>query len=209
MNMKADFQKKLTDLITQCKNPKLSERERTEYAEKAMKIAIKNNNKKAEVEINKIIGIMYFNNGNLKKSRIYLNRVLDIAIASEDQIEIAKAKRNLGSLLMEQHHFDDSLQYYFSAKEIYKSVNLTEDIVDINRLIGMIYYWKSEYQKALKIYKDCLENLDKRIKLSILTKSDLVLRDIDIFKKFKNRFTLRFSNAYCFAWYDGYLCNSK
>ena len=152
----------LNELIGYCKNSEFKEQDRIVYAEKAMKIAIKNNNKKAEVEINKIIGTMYFNNGNLKKSRIYLNRVLDIAIASEDQIEIAKAKRNLGSLLMEQHHFDDSLQYYFSAKEIYKSVNLTEDIVDINRLIGMIYYWKSEYQKALKIYKDCLENLDKR-----------------------------------------------
>jgi len=30
-----------------------------------------------------------------------------------------------------------------------------------------------------------LENMDKRIKLAIQTKSDLILRDIDVFKKFK------------------------
>ena len=40
-------------------------------------------------------------------------------------------------------------------------------------------------EKKLKLTRKVLENLDKRIKLSILTKSDLVLRDIDIFKKFK------------------------
>ena len=41
-------------------------------------------------------------------------------------------------------------------------------------------------EKDLKLTKRILENLDKKIKLSIQTKSDLVLRDIDIFKKFKN-----------------------
>ncbi len=41
-------------------------------------------------------------------------------------------------------------------------------------------------EKKLKLTRKVLENLDKRIKLSILTKSDLVLRDIDIFKKFKD-----------------------
>jgi len=41
-------------------------------------------------------------------------------------------------------------------------------------------------EKELKLTRKVLENLDKRIKLSILTKSDLVLRDIDVFKKFKN-----------------------
>jgi DNA repair photolyase len=45
------------------------------------------------------------------------------------------------------------------------------------------------YQSAeekLELTRRILENLDKRIKLSILTKSDLVLRDIDLFKQFKN-----------------------
>jgi len=41
-------------------------------------------------------------------------------------------------------------------------------------------------EKKLKLTREVLENLDKRIRLSILTKSDLVLRDIDIFKKFEN-----------------------
>lgn len=40
-------------------------------------------------------------------------------------------------------------------------------------------------EKKLKLTRKILENLDKRINLSILTKSDLVLRDIDLFKKFK------------------------
>lgn len=41
-------------------------------------------------------------------------------------------------------------------------------------------------EKELKLTRKILENLDKNTKLSILTKSDLVLRDIDIFKQFKN-----------------------
>ncbi len=40
-------------------------------------------------------------------------------------------------------------------------------------------------EKELKLTRRILENLDKRTKLSIQTKSDLILRDIDLFKKFK------------------------
>ncbi len=63
---------------------------------------------------------------------------------------------------------------------------------DINTLIQGKVYMSSisdPYQpveKELKLTKSILENLDKRTNLSIQTKSDLVLRDIDIFKKFKN-----------------------
>jgi len=41
-------------------------------------------------------------------------------------------------------------------------------------------------EKELKITKRILENLDKRTNLSIQTKSDLVLRDLNIIKQFKN-----------------------
>lgn len=40
-------------------------------------------------------------------------------------------------------------------------------------------------EKELKLTRKILENLNKKIKISIQTKSDLVLRDIDLFKKFK------------------------
>ncbi len=40
-------------------------------------------------------------------------------------------------------------------------------------------------EKELKLTRRILENLDKRIKLSVQTKSYLVLRDLDIFKQFK------------------------
>ncbi|MFA4998845.1 MAG: radical SAM protein [Candidatus Paceibacterota bacterium] len=40
-------------------------------------------------------------------------------------------------------------------------------------------------EKELKLTRRILENLDKRTRLSILTKSDLILRDMDLFKKFK------------------------
>ncbi len=41
-------------------------------------------------------------------------------------------------------------------------------------------------EKEIQLTRKVLENMDKNTKLSILTKSDLVLRDIDILKKFKN-----------------------
>ena len=41
-------------------------------------------------------------------------------------------------------------------------------------------------EKELKLTRQILENLDKDVDLSILTKSDLVIRDIGLFKKFKN-----------------------
>ncbi len=41
-------------------------------------------------------------------------------------------------------------------------------------------------ERELKITRKVLENMNKKIKLSILTKSDLVTRDIDLFRKFSN-----------------------
>lgn len=39
-------------------------------------------------------------------------------------------------------------------------------------------------EKELQLTRRVLENMDKNVKLSILTKSDLILRDIDILRKF-------------------------
>jgi len=41
-------------------------------------------------------------------------------------------------------------------------------------------------ERKIKLTRRVLENMDKNIKLGILTKSDLVLRDIDVFKKFED-----------------------
>lgn len=41
-------------------------------------------------------------------------------------------------------------------------------------------------EKDLKLTRRILENMNKNIQLSILTKSDLILRDLDILKQFKN-----------------------
>ncbi len=41
-------------------------------------------------------------------------------------------------------------------------------------------------EKELELTRNVLESMDKNIKLGILTKSDLVLRDIDVFKEFKD-----------------------
>jgi DNA repair photolyase len=40
-------------------------------------------------------------------------------------------------------------------------------------------------EKELKLTRKVLENMNKKIKLSILTKSELVIRDIEIFKRFE------------------------
>jgi len=41
-------------------------------------------------------------------------------------------------------------------------------------------------EEELNLTRRILENMDKNIQLSILTKSDLILRDVDILKQFKN-----------------------
>ncbi len=41
-------------------------------------------------------------------------------------------------------------------------------------------------EKKIELTRKVLENMDKRIKLSILTKSDLVTRDIDLFRSFES-----------------------
>ncbi len=68
--------------------------------------------------------------------------------------------------------------------------NLPE-LVKKERIKGIVYMSSvsDPYQpieRELKLTRKILENMDKKIKLSILTKSNLVLRDIDLFKKFEN-----------------------
>ena len=41
-------------------------------------------------------------------------------------------------------------------------------------------------EKEIKLTRRVLENMDKKTRLGILTKSDLILRDIDVFKEFKD-----------------------
>ena len=41
-------------------------------------------------------------------------------------------------------------------------------------------------EKKVKLTRKILKNMNKKIKLDILTKSDLVLRDIDVFKEFED-----------------------
>ncbi len=61
-----------------------------------------------------------------------------------------------------------------------------------NRYVKGLAYMSSisdpyqSIEKELKLTRKILENLDKRIHLIIQTKSDLVLRDIDLFKQFQN-----------------------
>lgn len=65
------------------------------------------------------------------------------------------------------------------------------ELVKGKRVKGNVYMSSisdpyQQIEKKLKLTRKILENLDKNTILSIQTKSDLVLRDLDLFKKFKN-----------------------
>lgn len=65
------------------------------------------------------------------------------------------------------------------------------ELVKERRVAGWVYMSSisDPYQpveKDLKLTRQILENLDKKTKLAIQTKSDLILRDIDLLKGFKN-----------------------
>ncbi|RLF98617.1 MAG: radical SAM protein [Thaumarchaeota archaeon] len=65
------------------------------------------------------------------------------------------------------------------------------DLVRSKYVIGKVYMSSvsDPYQpieEDFELTKKILENMNKRIKISILTKSDLVLRDVELFKRFKN-----------------------
>lgn len=64
------------------------------------------------------------------------------------------------------------------------------DLVKGKYVEGLVYMSSvsdpyQSVEKVLKLTRKILENMDKWIRLSILTKSDLVLRDIDLFKQFR------------------------
>ena len=68
--------------------------------------------------------------------------------------------------------------------------NLPE-LVKKETVMGMVYMCSvsdpyQQIEKKLKLTRKVLKSMNKNVKLRILTKSDSVLRDIDIFKEFKD-----------------------
>ncbi len=68
--------------------------------------------------------------------------------------------------------------------------NLPELVKD-KKVKGSVYMSSlsdpyQQIEKEIKLTRRILKNMDKNIDLSILSKSNMVLRDIDIFKKFNN-----------------------
>jgi len=65
------------------------------------------------------------------------------------------------------------------------------DLVKKENVLGKVYMSSvsDPYQpieKKIKLTRNTLKNMSKNIKLKILTKSDLVLRDVDLFKEFRD-----------------------
>lgn len=107
------------------------------FADKALEICHKTNDKLSIADIYKIKGIVQRNKGKVAKAKDYLMTSLRINKELKNELNEAETAYELGLLHKDLKNSKDSRKYFQQALAYYKNINAKEEIVEIeNQLSG-------------------------------------------------------------------------
>lgn len=144
------------------------------YYDKALGLAVKNNNRDLIAYIYNRIGGIFFYQSNYDESLDYYIKALDIWRGLGKDDGIARSLNNMGEIYRVKGDLAKALDYYQRSFEINKKINEARQLAVNLENIGMIYSAQGNtalafefYQKSLNMYS---ENsfLDDKIQLLIL-----------------------------------------
>jgi tetratricopeptide (TPR) repeat protein len=127
------------------------------YADSALKIARKLNNKNkiADCQLNLSEG--YYNLGNYDQSAgtglEALKRFEELKLPAREAIALTL----LGGIFFEQDKLDESLKYFFLALEKYKAVNNTNGISYCYNNISLVYSFQKKPMEAIKTMEESIQ----------------------------------------------------
>lgn len=96
------------------------------------------------------IGRVYRLNGNLARSEFHLNKALSFGKNFDFYPQILK---EIGITLKQQSRYDDALNYYLKALDLYQNRKQMSEIATINNNIGRLYFAMGDDLKALDYYR--------------------------------------------------------
>ena len=123
----------------------------------ALKNAEKNNDKVFYGSLLNYIGMVYEEQGDLKKARDYFKQAITTFLDLKDSTELAKPLVDLGNIYGQSGHFDSALVCYKEAFSIYQKNNNVDGISTALGNMGIAYAESGNMEESYKSFKTSLE----------------------------------------------------
>ena len=120
------------------------------YANEELKLAKKNEFRKAAALAYRNLGLNYSSKADLAKALDYFNQSINIFEELKDTYFIGVITSNIGIIYQTQGNFSKSLEYYFKSLTINESLKNTRSIAGDLGNIGNVYLSMNNYPKALE-----------------------------------------------------------
>ncbi len=117
---------------------------------------------KAQIKINRGLGILEDEQGNYLDALNYHLKSLKIAQKLAIDEEVADSYKEVGIIYFNQGEYPDALHYFQQAQKLYEKTKQQMGVANILNNIGLIYHNLGEYDKSLQNYQKTLE-IDRKL----------------------------------------------
>lgn len=154
--------------------------------------SIERNNKKISAETLNLLGSIYEKSGLYVQSLNTLYQSLELQKKDENLIGVANSYYNIAHIYMQAAKYDQALEYYTNALEIYKKLKSNErDSVDNQTGKAKIYLSLGNYYNAISDSSNAFNFLKKALEIfgktqNKLYQSQAVLAIGNVYFKLKN-----------------------
>lgn len=97
-------------------------------------------------------GYVLFNLGNYDRAIKYLNKGIEIAKKSNDNITSSRYLTLIGIINKEKGDYENAIIVFLDALETYKKIDKTQGIIVTNYYLGQLYDLTGDYKKSLNYY---------------------------------------------------------
>jgi len=132
-----------------------------DYADEALEIAQKYNNKTETANAYCQLGKSYNFLQIYDSSLIYFDLALELFENLDDQEGKANTLRNIGRLYENKYDYNKSLEYYIESLKMFEELNLLNELGGVYQDIGYVYICSEKYDLALKYYEKALAIYDE------------------------------------------------
>jgi len=102
--------------------------------------------------------LVFFIKGELDIAMASLNETKDILLEMKDTLRVGSIYNNMGALYMEQSKYQNAIQHYSKALDLFQAKKLGKEKTAILNNLGLVYYYIDDYELALEYFHKALED---------------------------------------------------
>ncbi len=126
------------------------------YAHKALKIAKKNKNVKAQIQAENMIGNCYQRQGKYDKALVTYQHCMKLAEKSKDLRGLAQVTNNIGIVHTNKGEYDKALSIYQESMEYERKLKNKNGVAEALNNIGVIHYYMGNIDQTIKYFSEAL-----------------------------------------------------